>query len=109
MQVNISARHGDLNPDTQEIVDQKVRKLLKFFDRITSISVTIDLQNDSEPDVEVKVSAEETDDFVARSTGNNILTAAENVVQKLEQQLRKHKEKITNHRNAGHRQIESDS
>ena len=95
MQVSISARHGDMNPDTQEVVEQKARKLLKFFDRITSISVTVDLKTDGSPEVEIKVSAEETDDFVAQDSGNNILTATEIVVHKLEQQLRNHKEKLT--------------
>jgi putative sigma-54 modulation protein len=109
VQVSISARHGDLNSDTQELVEQKARKLLKFFDRITSITVTVDLKADGSPDVEIKVSAEETEDFVAQDTGNNILTATESVVQKLEQQLRKHKEKLTSHRHAANRHNESDA
>ena len=109
MQVSISARHGDLNSDTQEVVDQKARKLLKFFDRITSITVTVDLKADGSPEVEIKVSAEETEDFVAHDTGNNILTATESVVHKLEQQLRKHKEKLTSHRHTANRHNESDA
>ena len=107
MQVSISARHGNMNPDTQEVVEQKARKLLKFFDRITSISVTVDLKTDGSPEVEIKVSAEEAEDFVAQDSGNNILTATESVVHKLEQQLRKHKEKLTSHRHAANRHHEN--
>ena len=109
MQVSISARHGDMNPDTQEVVEQKARKLLKFFDRITSITVTVDLKTDGSPEVEIKVSAEETEDFVAQDSGNNILTATESVVHKLEQQLRKHKEKLTSHRHSANRQHDNDA
>ena len=109
MQVSISARHGDMNPDTQEVVEQKARKLLKFFDRITSISVTVDLKTDGSPEVEIKVSAEEAEDFVAQVSGINILTATERVVHKLEQQLRKHKEKLTSHRHAANRYHENDA
>lgn len=109
MQVTISARHGDLAPATQELLEQKARKLTRFFDRITAIQVTVDLKSEAAPEVEIVVSAEEVADFVAKDTGNNALTAVESVVQKLEQQLRKHKEKITNHhRSKDHRQPDGD-
>lgn len=103
MQVSISTRHGQIQDSVHEVVDQKARKLLKFFDRITEIDVTIDLRDGGEPLVEIRVCVEEHDDFVASDSGNNILTATESVVQKLEQQLRKHKEKVTNHHRGGHR------
>ncbi len=106
MQINVSARHGSLSPSTQETVTQKAGKLQKFFDRITGIEVTVDLKNQDKPEVEIRVSAEEAPAFVATDSGNNILTAVESVVQKLEQQLRKHKEKVTNHRNAPLKHVE---
>lgn len=95
--VTISARHGALATATQELLESKASKLTRFYDRITSIVVTVDLKNETAPEVEIKVTAEEAPDFVAKDVGNNALTAVESVVQKLEQQLRKHKEKITNH------------
>ena len=110
MQVTISARHGELATSTQELLEQKARKLTRFFDRITAILVTVDLKSEAKPEVEIVVSAEEAEDFVAKDSGNNALSAVESVVQKLEQQLRKHKEKLTDHhRTPGPRQIEADS
>jgi len=92
------------------VLEQKARKLTRFFDRITAIKITVELKSEITPEVEIVVSAEEAEDFVAKDSGNNVLTALESVVQKLEQQLRKHKEKITNHhRSAGHRQIETET
>ncbi|HRF02194.1 MAG TPA: ribosome-associated translation inhibitor RaiA [Pirellulaceae bacterium] len=110
MQITISARHGELAIATQDLLKQKAEKLTRFFDRITAIRVTVDLKSEAHPEVEIVVSAEAVEDFVAKDSGNNALTAVESVVQKLEQQLRKHKEKITNHhRSAGHRPVGDDT
>ena len=42
--------------------------------------------------------AEETNDFVATDKGGNVLSALEGAVQKIEVQLKKHNEKVKNHR-----------
>ncbi|MBC8355414.1 MAG: ribosome-associated translation inhibitor RaiA [Planctomycetes bacterium] len=106
MQVIVSARHGQLSTATQEKVTEKVEKLRRFFDRITRIEVTVNLENREAPHVEVCVSAEHTSDFVASDTGE-LSASIDSVVHKLEQQLRKHKEKIQDgHRKPGRKQLE---
>ena len=99
MQVRISARHGQLNPATKEKITEKVEKLKRFFDRVSAIAVTVDLKDREPVHVEVCVSAEHTADFVASDT-DELFAALDRVIHKLEQQLRKHKEKLQ----AGHRQ-----
>lgn len=107
MQINVSSRHGDLSPSTQELISSKAGKLQKFYDRITAIEVTADLKDQDRPTVEIRVSAEQSPDFVATDSGNNVVSAAESVVQKLEQQLRKHKEKKTSHRKDSLKHVET--
>ena len=106
MQVNISARHGQLSGQTQERITTKVEKLRKFFDRVTSINVTADLEHRESPTVEIRVSAEETNDFVATDQGD-LMVALDSALRKVEQQLRKHKEKLTGHRATGHKHLET--
>lgn len=106
MQINISARHGQLSAATQEKITEKVEKLRRLFDRLTAIDVTVDLEHRDAPNVEVKVSAERTEHFVATDTGANIIAALDGVLHKVEQQLRKHKEKRTGHRATGHKHLE---
>ena len=107
MQVNISARHGQLSAGTQEKITEKVEKLIRLFDRVTSIQVTVDLEHEDTPSVEVHVTAEHATDFVARETAGSVFAALDGTVHKIEQQLRKHKEKrITGHRVPGRKQIE---
>ena len=98
MKISISAKHGQLTESVQEIIRKKVEKLPRFFDRTTGAVVLVDLANSDNPKVELKVTAEETDDFFASDTASNVVAALDSVVHKLERQLRKHKEKLTDHR-----------
>ena len=106
MEISISAKHGQLTDEVQQTIKQKVEKLPRFFERTTGIDVIVDLVRIENPKVEVKVSAEETDDFFAADSANNVFAALDSVVHKLERQLRKHKEKLTNHRNNKNQRVE---
>ena len=97
MQIKISARHGHISEATQQFIREKAEKLLRFFERLTSIEVTVDLKSDTKL-VEILVSAEHKHDFVAREKNNDILAAVDLVVDKLEGQLRRYKEKVQDRR-----------
>ena len=101
MQVKISARHGHLSSDTQSKISDKVEKLRRLFDRVTSIEVTADLEHRESPSVELRVSVERTDDFVAADTAPSVIAALDVTIHKLEQQLRKHKDKRRDHPRGG--------
>ena len=103
MEIKVSARHGQLSDEIQESMKAKVSKLPKFFDRTTGIQVTVDLNNSDSPKVEIIVSAEETNDFFASDTGTNVMVALDSTVAKIEQQLKKHKEKLISHRSRDHK------
>jgi putative sigma-54 modulation protein len=98
VQVNISARHGNLSADTQAKINEKVEKLPRFFDRLTAIEVMADMEHRDSPQVELRASVEHTDDIIATDTSTNVLAALDGAIHKLEQQLRKHKEKRRGHR-----------
>jgi putative sigma-54 modulation protein len=97
VQIKISARHGHLDEATQEFIREKAQKLLRFFERLTIIEITVDL-HDEIKQVEFLVSAEHKHDFVARERNGDLLAAIDLVVDKLEGQLRRYKEKVQDHR-----------
>ena len=107
MQITISARHGHLSDQTQQKITEKTEKLRKFFDRITAIEVTVDLEHrETTVDVEIRASAEHTDGFIARDKAAELFAALDGAVHKVEQQLRKHKERLqTGHRQPGRKQM----
>jgi putative sigma-54 modulation protein len=98
VQVKISARHGRLSEETQDFIREKAEKLLRYFDRLTQIEVTVDLQNDIHKTVEFIVSAEHKHDFVAHETNGDILAAVDLIIDKLERQISRHKERLQDHR-----------
>ena len=106
MQVNISIRHGQLTAESQAKIAAKTEKLARFHERLTAADVTIDLENSETPRVEVRVSAEKTPDFLAVDQSGSLMNSVDSTLHKLEQQLRKHKEKLTDHRNRGRRAVQ---
>jgi putative sigma-54 modulation protein len=100
VQISISTRHGHLNDATQEKIRSQADKLGRFFERLMAIEVVVDLEEAARPKVGVLVSAEHKHDFVAHEQGDNLLAALDAAVQKVEQQLRKYKQRVQErHRN----------
>ena len=106
MQISISARHGHLSPGTQEKITEKVDGVRRFFDRMTAINVMVDLERREEPSVELRITAEHHDEFVAVDRADTVLAALDSVIEKMESQLRKFKEKLKEHRATGHKHLE---
>ena len=101
MQIKISIRHGQLNDESQERIRSKVLRLERYFERLALIEVTVDLQTPESPLVQLHVSAEHKHDFVAHEQSEELFKAVDGVVQKMEQQLRKYKERIQGHHRGG--------
>ena len=97
VQINLSVRHGHLSEASQETIVAKFEKLNRIFERLTAIEVTIDLQDEESPAVDVKASAEHKHDFVASNASPTLMAAVDAALHKMEQQLRKYKEKIQDH------------
>ncbi|TWU29505.1 Ribosome hibernation promoting factor [Bythopirellula polymerisocia] len=107
MQVSISARHGHLGEASQEKLKARAEKLARIFERIMAIEVTVDLKNEQVPEVGIHVSAEHKHDFVAHATSETLQGALDGAVQKIEQQLRKYKERVQErHRNSNARHMD---
>jgi putative sigma-54 modulation protein len=101
VQIKLSVRHGHLNDHTQERIHEKAEKLVHYFDRLTLIEVTVDLNRREHKDqkwVEFVVRAEHKHDFVAHESHEDLLAAVDLVVDKIEGQLRRYKERIQDHR-----------
>ncbi|TWU42888.1 HPF/RaiA family ribosome-associated protein [Novipirellula artificiosorum] len=106
MQVSVSARHGSLQPGDQQLIVEKAEKLRRLYDRINAIEVTVDLENLDKPSLEIRVSAEKTDDCLSTAAAGTVIAALDLAIPKVEQQLRRLKEKKTGHRTAGHKHID---
>ena len=100
VQIKISTRHGQLSEPSQKKIAAKAEKLLKIFERLTAIEVVVDLSDEATPRVDLNVAAEHKHDFVAHDQSDNLMGSVDTVVHRMEQQLRKYKEKVQErHRN----------
>jgi putative sigma-54 modulation protein len=106
VQITISARHGHLSPASQEKISEKVEVVRKFFDRITAIGVTVDLEHRERSGVELRVRAEHHEEFVAVAEAENVFAALDSAIEKMENQLRRFKERLKDHRATGHKHLE---
>jgi len=97
VQIKISGRHGHVSESTQQFIRDKAEKLLHIFQRIMMIEVLVDHKED-DCIVEFLVSAEHKHDFVASERHKELTAAVDLVLDKLEAQVRRYKEKIQDHR-----------
>jgi putative sigma-54 modulation protein len=111
VQISISMRHGHLSQQTQHRISEKVSKLPRIFERLTAASVTVDLEHEDAPHVEIRVSVEHAQDFVATHQAGSVMATVDGSVHKVEQQLRRHKEKLKGHKMTGlkHQEVPLDS
>jgi putative sigma-54 modulation protein len=96
VQVAITTRHGTLSPSAQAHMTEKAEKLLTIFSRITAIQVTVNFEH-AESVVEILVDAEHKHNFVASESNSDATVAFDTALHKMEQQIRKYKEKIQDH------------
>lgn len=98
MQIDISTRHGHISEETQEKIREKVSKVTRFFDRLISLEVIIDLAKADMPQMELKIVAEHKHEFVASHQSNDMFGSLDQVIHKVEQQIKKHKEQVQSHK-----------
>ena len=98
MQIKIAVRHGHLSESGQQNIREKAAKLLHFFDRLTMIEVMVDLQKPQAKVVEFVVQAEHKHDIVGRGTSDDLQAAVDTALHRIEEQVRRYKERIQDHR-----------
>src|SRR5690606_10185477 len=89
--------HGSLSPAQLAHLREKAEKLPKYFGRLMEIEVAAD-QGKHGWKVEILVSAEHKHDFVAHEEAPSPEVAMDLCMHKVEQQLRRYKEKVQNHK-----------
>lgn len=97
MRIDVIGRNLDITDAIRDHAEQKAEKLLKFFDAIQQISVTIvqeDHANHANFDVELVVDVERHANFVAHAKGDDLYATIDQAVSKTTRQLTDYKEKL---------------
>ena len=102
MQVAITTRHGNIRDEVREHIVTKSEKLLTYFERVTSIGVTVDFEK-NRVNVEILVDTEHRQNLVSHDVGDyneggDVINVFDQALHKMEKQVRKYKEKLQDHR-----------
>lgn len=98
MQITFSVRRGSLSTPATDKIRAKVEKLQKFYERISSVEVTVDLEERENPALMLLLKTEPKKEFVVQAQNGELFTSLDEALKKMEQQLKKFKEKLTDTR-----------
>jgi putative sigma-54 modulation protein len=103
MQISFTGHHIEVTPALKSFTEEKLGKLERHFDRITSIHVVFSIEKLVQI-VEATVSISKAQ-IHAHSESEDMYSAIDALIDKLDRQLVKHKEKIQEHRDDEGREI----
>lgn len=95
MQITVSGRHMGVSEALKDYCSKKSEKLVRFYDRVSMIEIILDGKN-GQHFAEMIVHAEGAAPFVAREQHEDAYAAVDLMLDKMENQLRRYKEKIRN-------------
>jgi putative sigma-54 modulation protein len=96
MQVNLTGHHVDITDALRAYVDEKIARLERHFDHVTNVHVILSVEKlVKKAEATVHIAGA---DVFADSTHEDMYAAIDSLVDKLDRQVLKHKEKIKKHR-----------
>ncbi|MGB1236801.1 MAG: ribosome hibernation-promoting factor, HPF/YfiA family [Pseudomonadales bacterium] len=96
MQINVTGHHVDLTEALTEYVHNKFAKLERHFDHITNVQVTLSLEKTRhKAEADLHLVGKEV---FASDEQDNMYAAIDCLVDKLDRQVIRHKEKIKSHK-----------
>ncbi|MBL3598949.1 MAG: ribosome-associated translation inhibitor RaiA [gamma proteobacterium endosymbiont of Lamellibrachia anaximandri] len=99
MQISLTGHHIDITDSLKDYVDSKLVKLERHFDNVTNVHVILSVEK-------LRQKAEATlhingAHVFADSVQEDMYAAIDSLIDKLDRQVIKHKEKLKNHRGSG--------
>ncbi|MBC8519143.1 MAG: ribosome hibernation promoting factor [Gammaproteobacteria bacterium] len=96
MQLNITGHHVEVTPSMNEYVTGKMDKLERHFDNVTNVHVVLSVEKlRQKAEATLHVSGAE---IFADCVDGDMYAAVDGLIDKLDRQVIKHKEKLGSHR-----------
>lgn len=95
MQLSITGHHMDVTPALRSYIENKFQRLERHFDNMTNIHVILNVEKERQKAVATIQVSRGT--LFADSEHEDMYAAIDDLLDKLDRQLKKHKEKLTNH------------
>lgn len=101
MNIIVNARHMEATDAIRSYVEEKVSKLTRFYDNVQSIEVVLDMDAD-QAFCEIIAHAIRRHTFVATHRDSNMYACVDVCLDKITEQLRRHKDKVRDRQGPGH-------
>ena len=95
MQINITGHHIEVTPALRAYVTEKLQRIYRHFDNVISIDVILKVENHHKQ-VEAKVNTAGKSLF-AQDSGTDMYAAIDGLIDKLDKQVRRHKDRVRDH------------
>ncbi|TEU19264.1 MAG: ribosome-associated translation inhibitor RaiA [Gammaproteobacteria bacterium] len=96
MQLSISGHHLDITEAIKQHSIEKLSKIKHHFDHLININMILEVEKDVQrAEATIHVSGA---DLFAKAESDNLYVSIDQMVNKLDSQIRKHKEKLNDHR-----------
>ncbi len=96
MQINLSGHHVDISPALRDYVTARLGKLERHFDHVTNAHVVLTVEKLAQKaEASIHVSGGR---LFADASDEDMYAAIDALADKLDRQIKRHKEKLTNHR-----------
>ena len=93
MNIVVKSRHMESTEPLKQYVAAKAEKLTRYYDSLLSAEVILDMEADK-PTVEMVIQAKKKMTFVARARGDDMYACIDQCLDKIAQQLRRHKDRV---------------
>lgn len=103
MNITVIGRHMDVTDAMRAHAEEKVGKLPRLYDALLSADVTFG-SDAGEYAVEIVATGKRKSVFVARQHGPDMYACLDQCLHKLQQQLRRHKDRVRDRQGPGHQQ-----
>lgn len=95
MQINITGHQMNITPALRDYVENKMQRLERHFEHVISIHVVLSIEKTRQKaDAEIHVNRGK---IFADAEHEDMYAAIDRLTDKLDRQIKKHKEKLTNH------------
>lgn len=96
MQISLTGHHVDVTDALRNYVDSKFERLERHFDHVIDVHVILSVEKlDQKAEATIQLNGASV---FADATHQDMYAAIDGLVDKLDRQVKKHKEKLTNHR-----------
>jgi len=96
MQINLTGRHIDITPALRSYVETKLNKIQRHFDHVTNVHVILTIEKERQK-AEATIHVNRANLF-ADAEHSDMYAAIDKLIDKLDKQVKKHKEKLSDHR-----------